>query len=378
MTERGENRGVLAPFEKGGLAYPNRVVFSPVTRARASCEGLAGPLQAEYYSQRASAGLLIAEATAILPEGRGGAWTPGLHDEEQVEGWRLTTDAVHAAGGRIFAQLWHAGRQSHSSLNPQGLPPGGPVGVAPPGSIFTEAGMVAYETPRALTAAEIEYIIRAYRRAAENALRAGFDGVEIHAAHGYLLDSFLRDGVNNRDDFYGGSLENRARLLVSVMEEVVAAVGGDRVSVRLAPNTTHGGMTESDPTATFGYVIERMNAIGIGWLDLVEGDNMLQREVPGGMDTDALAQAFKGAVILNHGYTLEMANEAIAARKADMIAFGRDYIANPDLVERFRFGLPLAAPASRAAWYGGGAEGLVDFPRHPDSARLSAEFAGEE
>lgn len=373
MTDPHKAKDVLTPFVRGGVTFANRVVFSPLTRARASSEGVPGALQAEYYGQRASAGLLITEATAILPEGRGGAWTPGIYSDEQVEGWRLTTDGVHARGGRIFLQLWHAGARSHSSLNPLGLPPASPVAVAPPGTVFTEAGRVPYETPRRLSEQEITDIVAAFRKGAENAIRAGFDGVEIHGAHGYLLDAFLRDGTNDRNDNYGGSIENRARFLTSVMEEVVAAVGGDRTAVRLSPNTMSEGRTDSQLAATFGYVVDRMNSIGLGWLDLVEGENLVQRDVPGGMDTDALARAFKGVVILNHGYDLASANEAISAGRADMVAFGRSFIANPDLVERFRYGLPLASSSDRSLWYGGGAKGLTDFPAHPDSARLSAE-----
>lgn len=352
---------ILTLFQHRGVTYPVRVIFSPLTRARATREGVTGALQAEYYRQRASAALIISEAIAIVPEGRGGCWTPGLYTDEQVEGWRLTTEAVHAAGGRIYAQLWHAGRLAHSCFHPGGLPPVSPVAVAAQGSVYTETGRLPYETPRALCVSDIEHIIASYRRAAENALRAGFDGIEIHSAHGYLLDSFLRDAINNRDDRYGGSLENRARFLVEVMEQMVESVGADRIAVRISPETKTGGIEDSDPLTTFGYVIDRMNDLGIAWLDMVEGDNLVDRAVPGGIDAAALTSRFNGAVILNHGYTYDMANEALAAGRADMIAFGRAFVGNPDLVERFRANVPLvSAPAS--VLYGGGAEGLIDFP----------------
>lgn len=357
---------IFEPFHHRGREYPNRIVLSPLTRARAADDGTPGPLQAEYYRQRADAGLLMSEAIAVLPEGRGGAWTPGLYSEAQVDRWRLTTDAVHQAGGRIFAQLWHAGRLSHSTFHPQGLAPASPVAIAAEGKVHIGHEQVAYETPRALSDEEIEATIAAYRQAAGNAVRAGFDGIEVHGAHGYLLDSFLRDAINDRTDQYGNSLENRARFLVEVVATVADVIGPDTVGVRLSPDTTAGGMHDSDPDATFGYVIDRMNALGIGWLDLVEGDNMSARSVCDGTDIDALIQRFKGAVILNHGYTLELASAAIEAGRADMIAFGRPFIANPDLVDRFRNRYPLAE-ADRSVWYGGAAAGLTDFPRFKDS-----------
>lgn len=358
---------LLEPLSHRGILYPNRIVFSPLTRARATSDGVPGPLQAEYYRQRASAGLLISEAIAVTPDGRGGAWTPGLYSEAQIDGWRQTTDAVHSAGGRIFAQLWHAGRLSHSSFHPEGLAPAAPAAMAARGRVVLESGAAPYETPRKLTIDDIEEYVDQYEQAARNAMRAGFDGVEIHGAHGYLLDSFLRDAINNRDDAFGGSVENRARFLVSVIGRVADCVGANRVAVRLSPNTTAGDMTDSDPEATFGYVIERMNALDVAWVDVIEGNNMVTRDVPDGLDTDILTRAFKGGVILNHGFTFDMGDQAIAAKRADMIAFGRDFIANPDLVERCRKGLPLAT----SVWYGGGGEGLIDFPPHPASSEAA-------
>jgi N-ethylmaleimide reductase len=352
---------LFQPFEHRGLTHANRIAFSPLTRARATNTGIVGTLQAEYYRQRASAGLVVTEAIAISPEGRGGAWTPGLYTDEQVEGWRLTTNAVHSAGGVIFAQLWHAGRLSHSSLSLDGSAPVGPVAVAAQGKAFTENGFLPYEQPRALELREIAHLLALYRHAADNAMHAGFDGIELHGAHGYLLDSFLRDAINDRSDSYGGSMENRARFMVEAIEAVVASAGSERVAVRISPNTAAGGMSDSDPSATFGYLIDRMNELEIAWLDLVEGDNLVTRTPANAVDTDRIAARFHGGVILNHGYALDTAIAARAAGRADMIAFGRPFIANPDLVERLRTGAALAA-APQAAWYGGGAEGLIDFP----------------
>jgi N-ethylmaleimide reductase len=352
---------LFQPFTHRGLTFANRIALSPLTRARATSDGVVGELQAEYYRQRASAGLLVTEAIAISPEGRGGAWTPGLYTVEQIEAWRLTTDFVHAAGGLIFAQLWHAGRLSHSSLSSDGSPPVGPAAVAAEGVAFTEKGLVPYEQPRALQTEEIMQLVAQFRRAADNAMHAGFDGIEVHGAHGYLLDSFLRDSINDREDRYGGSIENRARFLVEVIEAVAASAGSNRVAVRISPNTAAGGMRDSDPITTFGYLIDRMNDQDIAWLDMVEGDNLVTRTPTGAIDTDSLAARFTGGVILNHGYLLDMALRALSGARADMIAFGRPFIANPDLVERLRTGAPLAE-APREAWYGGGAKGLIDFP----------------
>ncbi|MDB5972303.1 MAG: alkene reductase [Hydrocarboniphaga sp.] len=352
---------LFEPFEHAGLRLRNRIALAPLTRARASSVGLPGAAQAEYYRQRASAGLLITEAIAVAPEGRGGAFTPGLYDDAQVAGWKLTTDAVHAAGGLIFAQLWHAGRLSHSSLTADGAVPVSPAAAIAPGSAFTEAGFVPYEMPRVLATREVEAVAAQFRRAAENARRAGFDGVQLHATHGYLIDSFLRDAINDRSDRYGGSLENRARLLVETLSELIEVFGGDRVAVRLAPNTRAGGMSDSDTAATFAYVIDRLNERGVGWLDLVEGDNLVTRTPDDAIDTDALAARFRGAVIVNHLYTTELAIAARRERKADMVAFGRLFIGNPDLVARLKSGSALVE-AARDHYYGGSGEGYIDYP----------------
>jgi N-ethylmaleimide reductase len=358
-------KDLFEPFEAHGITYSNRIALSALTRARASIDAVPGPLQAEYYRQRASAGLLITEAIAISAGARGGARTPGLYDQQHIDGWRSTTQAVHGEGGRIFAQLWHAGRQSHRSFGIDGDAPISPSAMAATGIAYTEAGSLPYDPPRALATNEIGAVVEQFRQAADNALQAGFDGVELHCGHGYLLDSFLRDAINDRTDRYGGTLENRARFVVEVVEAVVGCVGGARVSVRISPNTKAGGMHDSNPTETFGYLVDRLNELGVAWLDIVEGDDLVSRTPEGAMDTDKLARRFTGSIILNHAYTRDLAQIACAEGRADMIAFGRPFIANPDLVTRLRIGAPLA-DAPREIWYGGGAEGLTDFPRWDD------------
>ena len=357
---------LFAPFTYRGLTFRNRVAMSPLTRARASHDSVPGPLQAEYYRQRSSAGLIVSEAIAVSPEGRGGVNTPGIYTPEQVEGWKLTTSAVHAAGGLIFAQLFHAGRVSHSVFSPDGRPPVSPSAIAAEGQVFTDAGLVPYEAPRALELDEIAQVIAQYRTAADNAMAAGFDGVELHGAHGYLPDSFLRDVVNDRTDAYGGTIARRARFMVELMEQLVESAGVDRVIVRLSPNTSIGGKNDSDAAAAFAYVIDRMNDLDVAWLDLVEGQNLVTRNPDGAIDSDALAARFKGKVMRNHLYDRDMAVYALVSGKADMIAFGRPFIGNPDLVARLRAGAPLA-DAPRQTWYSGGAKGYTDYPAMADA-----------
>lgn len=352
---------LFEPCTINGLTLQNRIVMSPLTRARAASDGTPGELQATYYSQRASAGLLITEATAVVPEGRGGAWIPGLWDDKHVDGWRLTTDAVHAAGGRIFCQLWHAGRLSHSSLDLQGRAPVAPSVMRQPGQVFTEAGMVDYDEARELSVGEIGELVVAYRRAAERAKAAGFDGVELHAAHSYLVDAFLRDMTNKRTDAYGGSVENRTRFLAEVVEQLVAVWGGERVMVRIAPIGHAYNAWDSDPEPLFTRVVERLNEAGVGWLDMVEGDTGISRECEPSFDLQTLRQLFRGALVANNLYTLEMAEAARRENRADLVAFGVPFIANPDLVERLKTGAPLQT-ARRSAYYGGGAAGYTDFP----------------
>ena len=353
---------LFQPVRLGPYQLANRIVMAPLTRSRAGEDGVPRPLMAEYYAQRASAGLIIAEGTNISPQGRGYALTPGLYEAAQVEGWRKVTEAVHARGGRIFPQLWHVGRVSHPSLQPGGALPVAPSAIRPEATSYTDAGFRPCVTPRALATAEIPEIVEQYRHATRNALVAGFDGVEIHAANGYLIEQFLRDSTNKRTDAYGGSRENRARLLLEVTEAVVGVCGGERVGIRLSPvSPVNGADLDSDPAGTYAYVVERLNAFGLAYIHIIEGATQGPREVPGGFDLQILRQSFKGLYIANNGYDLGLALEARRRNLADIISFGRLYIANPDLVERLRIGARLNVP-DRATFFGGGAAGYTDYP----------------
>jgi N-ethylmaleimide reductase len=354
------------PCEFNGLTLSNRVALSPLTRTRSNDAGEAGPLQALYYAQRASAGLLITEATAVTPGGRGGPNIPGLWSDDQIAGWRLVTDAVHARGGVIFSQLWHAGRLSHSSLS-GGEPPVAPSAMTQPGQFFSAQGLVPYEEARALRTEEMPEIVELYRAAARRAKAAGFDGVELHGAHSYLIDAFLRDMTNKRTDAYGGSIENRARLLVEVMAAIIGVWGPERTAIRLSPIGHAYNAWDSDPEPLFTYVVERLNDLKVGWLDMVEGDTGVSRTAEPSFDQQKLRRLFKGCVIANNLYDREMAIAARAADSADIIAFGRPFIGNPDLVERLRRDAPLTVADPRA-YYGGGAKGYTDFPTLAEEA----------
>ncbi|MES2034256.1 MAG: alkene reductase [Pseudomonadota bacterium] len=349
------------PCEFNGIKLQNRIALSPLTRTRADIDGKVGALQATYYAQRASAGMLITEATAVTPVGRGGAFTPGLWSDDQIPGWKEVTDAVHAEGGLVFVQLWHAGRLSHSSLDLDGRAPVAPTAMQQPGKVFAKGGFADYDAARALTLDEIAELIGQYRDAAVRAKTAGFDGVELHAAHSYLIDSFTRDMTNKRDDRYGGSVENRARLLVEVMEQLVDVWGPERVAIRLAPIGHSYNAWDSNPEPLFTYVVEQLNRLNIGWLDLVEGDTGNSRTAEPSFDLQKLRRLFKGVTIANNLYDRDLALKVRADGAADMIAFGRPFIGNPDLVERLRQNAPIVE-APLAAYYGGGARGYTDFP----------------
>ena len=344
---------LFSPFRLGDLSLRNRVVMGPMTRSRAGAGEAPTELAAAYYAQRAGAGLIVSEGAQVSAQGRGYPGTPGLHTPEQRLGWRLVTDAVHAAGGRIFAQLWHVGRVSHSSLQPAGGLPVAPSALAAAGKLYTASGMVEYETPRALETEEISAVVDQFRLAAAVARDAGFDGVEIQAANGYLIDQFLRDGSNRRVDGYGGPPINRARLLTEVIDAVLGELPANRVGVRLSPTHPLSGMADSDPQATFGVVTKRLAIYGLGYLHLVQTD--------GDFDWRALRNAFAGPVILAGGYDKAKAQAALAAGDADLVAFGEPFIANPDLVERLRLDAPLAQ-ADRATYYAGGVRGYTDYP----------------
>ena len=353
---------LFSPYKLGDLELPNRMVMAPLTRNRAGDGNVPGQLNATYYTQRVSAGLIIAEATQVSPEGLGYPATPGIHSAAQVAGWKLVTDAVHQHGGRIFLQLWHVGRISHPDLQPGGALPVAPSAIAPTvGQAATYEGMKPFVTPRALETSEIPGIVEQYRQGAKNALEAGFDGVEVHGANGYLLDQFLRDGTNKRTDEYGGSIENRARLLLEVTQAVTEVWGAGRVGVRLSPSGTFNDMHDSDPLATFGYAAEALNRFGLAYLHLIEVVEADLRH--GGMEvpTSYLRDRFTGTLMVNGGYDLDKSNAVLSSHKADLVAFGTLFIANPDLPQRFALNAPLN-PADPSTFYGGGEKGYIDYP----------------
>jgi N-ethylmaleimide reductase len=363
MTDNSNRTDLFTPVTMGAMELANRIVMAPVTRSRYAEDGIPNELHAEYYAQRASAGLIVAEATNISAQGRGYAATPGIWSDEQVAGWKKVTDAVHAAGGKIVSQLWHVGRFSSVELQPDGAAPVAPSAIKAEGDTYTVNGFVPVSMPRALETDEIPGIIEQYKRAAENAKRAGFDGVEVHSANSYLLDQFLRDSTNHRTDQYGGSIENRARLTLEVTEEIVKIWGNERVGIRLSPVTPDAGNTppDSNVMAMYGYLIQQLNKFDLAYLHFVEGATATSREVPVGVDMDALSAQFAGPFIGNNNYDLEMAIERRAQGTIDAVAFGRLFISNPDLVERLRRGAELTI-ASRESFYGGGAKGYIDWP----------------
>jgi N-ethylmaleimide reductase len=311
------------------------------------------------YAQRASAGLIISEATQISPEGQGYISTPGIHSAEQIAGWKCVTQAVHVAGGPVVCQLWHVGRISHPSFQPGGQAPVAPSAIKPDGQAFTAKGFEPIPTPRALDTAEIPAIVEQYAQAARNALAAGFDGVEVHGANGYLIDQFLRDRTNQRTDRYGGSFENRSRFLLEVVDAVIAAVGAERTGVRISPQNEQNDIADSDPQSLFNYVAERLSGKDLAYLHIIEGDTS---GAPVQLfDYKKLKLLFGGNVITNNGFDKLRANEAIAEGRVDLVAFGKPFIANPDLVIRLFFDAPLV-PLNRETLYGGGEQGYTDYP----------------
>lgn len=358
---------LFTPLELGDLTLPNRVVMAPLTRNRALPDGdVPHALNAEYYAQRATAGLIISEGTQISPEGKGYIQTPGIHSPAQVAGWKIVTDAVHEAGGRIFAQLWHVGRISHVSLQPDGQAPVAPSPITAKSQTFTATGFADVSEPRALETGELLRVVADYRKAAENAMAAGFDGIEIHAANGYLIDQFLRDGTNKRDDAYGGSGENRTRFLAEILEAVTQVFPSKRVGVRFSPFSSFNDISDSDPLNTFAVAISRANDAGLGYVHLVEGETGGARAFP----PNALATLranFSGAYMANNAYTREMAIDAVQSGEADLIAFGSLFIANPDLVARLKQDAPLNEPDPQT-FYGGDARGYTDYPTLGEAA----------
>lgn len=352
---------LFEPYRLGAVTLANRIVMAPLTRNRAGAGNVATALMADYYGQRASAGLIVSEGSQICPEGQGYVDTPGIHDDAQVAAWRQVTETVHARGGRIFLQLWHVGRVSHASLQPGGAAPVAPSALPAEAKTFVRGGFAPVSAPRALDIAEIPGIVDAYRRGAANALGAGFDGVEVHAANGYLIDQFLKDGANKRTDAYGGSIENRARFLAEVMTAVVGETGRDRAGIRLSPVTPSNGISASDATPLFAHVIDRLNDIRPVYVHVVEGATGGPRDIDPSFDFAALRRRFHGTWIVNNGYDRAMAMAAVEDGAADLVAFGRPFISNPDLVERLHRDAPLT-PFDTATFYGGGAKGYTDYP----------------
>jgi len=353
---------LFSPLTIGTLTLPNRIVMAPLTRNRAAPDGdVPTPLIAEYYGQRASAGLIISEGTQISPEGKGYIQTPGIYSPEQVAGWKTVTDTVHAKGGRIFAQLWHVGRVSHTSLQPNGQPPVAPSAITAATKAFTPSGFEDASPPRALETSEIKRVVEDYRKAAQNAKAAGFDGVELHGANGYLVDQFLRDGSNKRTDEYGGSVENRTRFLAEILAALASVWPADRIGVRFSPFSSFGDISDSDPMTTFSAAIARANEANLGYVHIIEGDTGASRDLPSGADLAAFRKLFKGAYLANNIYDRASALRAVETGAADLIAFGRLFIANPDLVERLKHNAPLNEPQP-ATFYGGGAKGYTDYP----------------
>lgn len=354
------NSDLFQSFQLGPLQLRNRIVMAPLTRSRAGKGDVPGAMNAQYYAQRSTAGLIISEATQISQQGKGYAFTPGIYSDAQVEGWKLVTAAVHEKGGLIFAQLWHVGRISHPDLQENGQLPVAPSAIKPDGKAFTESGFKDHVTPRALETSEIQGVVAQYVHAAQCARKAGFDGVEIHGANGYLLDQFLRDSTNKRTDEYGGSVENRARLMLEVVEAVTGVWSSDRVGIRLSPTSHASDLSDSHPMQTFSYVVEQLNRFHLAYIHCVEGETAGPRDIPADFSFPELRKLFNGKYIANNGYDIELALKARANNTADLICFGRAYIGNPDLVERLRTSARLE-DTPKETWYGGDAHGYTDY-----------------
>lgn len=348
------------PLRVGSLDLPNRIFMAPLTRGRATREHVPTPMMADYYAQRAGAGLIVSEATGMSAQGLGWPYAPGIWTPEQMEAWKPVTQAVHAGGGRIFCQLWHMGRAVHSSVT--GEQPVSASATAAPGQAHTYEGRQAYEEARALRVEEIPGLLGQYRAAAQYAIGAGFDGVQLHAANGYLIDQFMRDNSNFRDDDYGGSIDNRIRLLKEATEAVAGAIGAERTAVRLSPNGESQGANDSDPVAVFTAAARALDAIGIAFLELREPPphgTFGKSDVP--PVSPHIRKVFAKPLVLNSDFDQGLAEAALHDGKADAVAFGRPFIGNPDLAARFQKGLSLAKDDPKT-WYSQGAEGYVDYP----------------
>jgi N-ethylmaleimide reductase len=346
---------VLTPYVLEGLPLPNRVVLAPMTRSRAEEGNVPSALAVEYYAQRASAGLLITEATQVAPEGQGYIATPGIHSAEQEAGWTRVVDAVHAAGGRIYAQLWHVGRVSHTSFQPGGKAPVAPSAIPIDGVTYTAAGPAPFSAPRALELDEIPGVVGQFAHGAAVAKRAGFDGIELHAANGYLIDQFLRDGSNHRTDAYGGSIANRLRFLLDVVDAVSAVFPASRVGVRISPSGAFNQMSDSDPRALSAAIATALADRGVGYLHVMDPVTSPERLAP------LLRAHFPRTLIVNGGFDAQTGSAAIADGLADLVSYGVPFLANPDLPRRFAEGAPLNKP-DFATFYQGGAKGYTDYP----------------
>jgi len=361
------NQPLFQPYALGPITLANHIVMAPLTRNRAGAGLIPSELAATYYAQRATAGLLITEATQVSAQAQGYQDTPGLYTQAQIDGWRKVTDAVHAKGGRIFVQLWHVGRISHVDLQPGGAAPVAPSAIRAGTKTFVNNGFADVSEPRALELHEIPGIIDDFRKAAANAIAAGFDGAEIHGANGYLLEQFLKDGANQRTDEYGGTVENRARLLLEVTAAVKDEIGSERTGVRISPVSPANAISCSDPQPQYDYLVEQLDALGIVYLHVVEGATGGPRDISP-FDYDSLRRLFKNTWIGNNGYDLALASAQLAQGKADLFAFGRPFISNPDLVERLKTGAPLAL-LNPETLYGGGAQGYTDYPSLAETSK---------
>jgi len=351
---------LFEPYKLGPITLTNRTVMAPLTRNRAVSGFVPNPLAADYYGQRASAGLLVTEASQISQQGQGYQDTPGIYSKEQVAGWKKITERVHERGGHIFIQLWHVGRISHTDLQPNNGAPVAPSAIRANGKTFVGGQFVEVSQPRALELSEIPGLIEDYKRAAANAIEAGFDGVEIHGANGYLLDQFARDGANKRTDAYGGSIENRARLMLEVSKAVTDVIGSDRTGIRISPVTPANDLADSNPQALFDYIVDGLSALKLVYLHVVEGATGGPRDIAP-FDYLGLRKRFHGTYVANNGYDLKLAEDALAKDAADLIAFGKLFISNPDLVERLKKNAALN-PWDQTTFYGGNAKGYTDYP----------------
>jgi N-ethylmaleimide reductase len=360
---------LFEPYKLGPLTLPNRLVMAPLTRNRALAGLVPNPLAVEYYGQRASAGLLVSEATQVSQQGQGYQDTPGIYSKEQVAGWRKVTDRVHERGGRIFLQLWHVGRISHVDLQENNQAPVAPSAIRAKGKTFVGGTFADVSEPRALALEEIPGIIESFRKGAANALAAGFDGVEVHGANGYLLEQFAKDGTNKRADAYGGGIENRAKLMLEVAKVVAAEAGPNRTGIRISPVTPANDISDSNPQPLYDYIVDHLSALKLVYIHVVEGATGGPRDIAP-FDYGSLRKRFSGAYIANNGYDFELANKVLGADEADLIAFGKPFLANPDLVERLKRGAPLNAP-DKATFYGGGAKGYTDYPALGDSLQAA-------